>query len=230
MRENPQANRGQFHDAAGARVAQNRTMAVASPTKNPEQAVTTQDSVARYPWTAAPAVRVVAMTAVVAAAVVLAAVLLTRPFEGTSTEITAGGGPVQSSPAELSALSDRLGHQIYWAGTAPGKYLEATLTASGLVFVRYLPARAPVGDPVPDYLTVGTYPDPSALSDLHRYARQTHAITRPVRGGGFAMVVRGAPRSVYVAYPGVPMQVEVYDPDRSHALSLIAAGMISPVP
>jgi hypothetical protein len=168
---------------------------------------------------------VIAALAVVA---LLAWLVFLRP--GGSDEVRAGGGPVETSPAGLTSLSQALGHELYWAGTMPGTKLEVTLTSERLVFVRYLSASAPIGDPSARYPVVGTYPAPAAYTDLRRYAHRHDAVTRPVPRGGLAMVVPGSPTSVFVAYPGAPAQAEIYDPHLGEALALALSGAIRPVP
>ena len=41
---------------------------------------------------------------------------------------------------------------------------------------------------------------------------------------------RKTPTSVYVAYPGSKVQIEVFDPDPARALRLVTSGHIQPVP
>jgi hypothetical protein len=42
-------------------------------------------------------------------------------------------------------------------------------------------------------------------------------------------VDRRAPNSVYVAYPNVPTQVEVYDPHPGRAAALVRSGIVAPI-
>jgi hypothetical protein len=63
-----------------------------------------------------------------------------------------------ATPALLRATSQALEHQIYWAGPRANVAYELTVTRGGFVYVSYLTAGAKVGDPRPDFVTIGTAP------------------------------------------------------------------------
>jgi hypothetical protein len=143
---------------------------------------------------------------------------------------TAGhSGARTASLAELKALARKLGHPIYSAGTEANKRYEVTQTTDGRVYIRYLPQGVGVGNRRPDYLTVGTYPQVGAITALRASAAKSHDATVNVAGGGFASVNKAHPTSVYLAYPGEDVQVEVYDPSASLARQLVSEGRIAPV-
>ena len=48
-------------------------------------------------------------------------------------------------------------------------------------------------------------------------------------GKGIAFYDASRPTNVYVAWPGVGVQVEVYDPSAANAQRLVASGAIAPV-
>jgi hypothetical protein len=153
-------------------------------------------------------------------------------FRSGSESATAepGGGPVGITQADLVALSQRLDQPIYWAGIRSGAQLEATVTTSNYVYVRYLTPGAPIGDSSPNFLTVATYPASDALHNLRGYANHENARITHVSGGGIAVPVPGAKTSVYFAIRHSNYQVEVYDPKKGEALDLIKAGTVQPVP
>ena len=147
---------------------------------------------------------------------------------GAPPRTTAGSKAV--SQQQLKELAVTLGHPIYWAGAqAAGGTYELTRTTSGSVYIRYLPSAARVGDPRPRYLTIGTYPQKGALSMLMATAAKNHVPTIAIAGGGVALVDPKSPTSVYVAYPNVDLQVEVYDPPKGRARQLVTSGQIAPV-
>jgi hypothetical protein len=96
------------------------------------------------------------------------------------------------------------------------------------VYVRYLPAGVEVGTVQP-YLTVGTYPIQNAFTTTADAANQPGAVRIPVAGGGIAFYSRTRPTSVYLAFPGLDEQIEVYDPSAALAQSTVAAGRIRQV-
>lgn len=116
-----------------------------------------------------------------------------------------------------------------WAGPKAGTTYELTQTTDGRIYIRYLPAGVKVGDQRPNYLTVGTYPQTGALAVLQAGAAKTHAETIKLSGGGLASIDKNKPTSVYVAFPGQDLQVEVFDPSAARARHLVTIGRITPI-
>ena len=137
-------------------------------------------------------------------------------------------GAVAVSPADLSALAATLGHPLYWLGRKPGVTYELTQTDAGAVFVRYLPSGVAPGANRP-YLTVATYPFPGAFAAVRRTAARNPTGTIRLSGGGLAVVDAGYPKSIHVAYPGVPYQVEVFDPSPARARAIVSSGQVRAV-
>ena len=153
----------------------------------------------------------------------------------TSGQIKPVGAPASTragsqaaSPQQLKALAVTLGHPIYWAGAQEGFTYELTRTKDKSVYIRYLPAGVAVGDRSPRYLTIGTYPQKQAFEILKRTAARNQVRTVRV-GGGLALVDKQRPTSVYLAYPNIDLQIEVYDPTADRARQLVISGKIAPV-
>jgi hypothetical protein len=138
-------------------------------------------------------------------------------------------GSKEASVQQLKSLAVTLGHPIYWAGVHPGATYELTQTRNGSVYIRYLPSGVAVGDRRADYLTIGTYPQNGAFELLKSTAARNHVSTSKLAEGGLALVDKKHPTSVYVAYPSLDLQIEVYDPAPGRARKLVASGQITPV-
>jgi hypothetical protein len=106
-----------------------------------------------------------------------------------------------------------------------------TQTAQRQILLRYLPAGTKAGASGA-YLTVGTYPMRHAFAITGRLAKQAGNARLLVGGGAIAVTAAtGASRkSVYVAYPGVDYQIEVFDPKPGEAQKLVASGQLARVP
>jgi hypothetical protein len=130
----------------------------------------------------------------------------------------------------VQATRDSVGHPVYWAGERKNQTYELTHTANGNIFIRYLPSKADVGAPRPDYLTVGTYPFKRAHQTLERLARREDAVSRKLTRGGIVVARKPKSLNVYLAYPDEDLQVEVYDQHPGRALQLASSGRIRPVP
>jgi hypothetical protein len=147
----------------------------------------------------------------------------------TQTAATPEVGPVAATPATLRALSDEVGHPVYWVGPRPRRTYELTSTANGRIFIRYLPPGAKVGNRQAEYTIVGTYPVPDALEVLKKLSKRIGEKSVSAPGGGLAVYSIDAPTNVYVAYPRSDVQIEVFDPRAKQALRLATSGRLAPV-
>lgn len=179
-------------------------------------------------WQEHSALRWAAVLLAIAVIALLGWLLVIRPDASTSM-VHAGGGPVAATEQQLVDLSQELHQPVYWAGSIPGTKMELTETTNGYPYVRYLTEVASIGDPSPDFLTVGTYPTVNAFRDLRNYARDSKARSIPISNGGIAVTIPHSPTSVYFAYPHEEAQVEVYDPHPRRALTLVKSGVVQPV-
>ena len=126
---------------------------------------------------------------------------------------------VVSAGQLLGALTG-VGHPVYWVGGHQGVRYEVTRISDGRTYVRYLPAGAEAGSGQP-FLTVGSYSVPNAYERIRRLAERPGESSFAVQGKGIALPNGNDPRSVYLAYPGVDVQIEVYDPAAGRALQLV---------
>lgn len=167
------------------------------------------------PWIAAAVVGAIA--------IVLAVVLLGGGDDEPS-------GTVRRAPAtaitaaRLAALPGEVGHAVFWAGPRAGATYELTRTSSGRIFVRYLPQGAEVGTERATYLTVGSYPQRDALATLEATARAQGVATIPLPDGGRAFQDARRATSAYAAFPGLDVQIEVFDPAAGRALRAVTGG------
>jgi hypothetical protein len=172
--------------------------------------------------------RIGAIVAIVLLAA-LVAWLVVRHNSGSSSKNSPVPGRAQAvavSPAGLVTLSNSSRQPIYWAGRKRGDTYELTKASDGRVWVRYLPAGVAAGSNSP-YLTIGTYPLGNAYAVTRRLARKKGSTEVNVPGRAVAFYT--TPTNVYVAFPGIPYQIEVYSPSTSEAQSTVASGAVTPV-
>jgi hypothetical protein len=178
--------------------------------------------------------RVPRLGAVIAGAIVVALVawLIFHDSGGGSSgnETAKAGEPEAATVSSLQGTAAKLGTPVYWAGPQKGSELEVTESEGGeRVYVRYLTGGAEIGDPRPAFLTVGTYAFKDPVKALRQQSKKPGGELSTAPGGGTVYVNGGRPQSVYVAYPGVEVEIEVYDPDPAKARDLVASGQIVPV-
>ena len=185
------------------------------------------------PWARRPNVRVGAVITV-AIAVAFVVWLLVRGGDsntpGTgSTSTGQATGPAAATTDELRALSDDLGHPIYWIGELPNRTYELTRTSDNRVFIRYLPKGVPVGIREAAYTIVGTYPVENAYKVLQTLAKKPDESSFSAPADGLAVYSTTQPNNVYLAYPGSNLQIEVFDPSPQQARRLITSGQVAAV-
>jgi hypothetical protein len=146
---------------------------------------------------------------------------------GSSPAPVTNNGPVAVSESGLKTLAQAVGQPIYWVGAQRSTLYELTRTSSR-VYLRYLPRGAKVGDPRP-LLTVGTYALRNAYAVTKAGSKGPGKTVFKVPGGGIGVVNKAKPTSVYVAFPGVDFQVELYDPNARVVRKLAASGSVQPV-
>jgi len=158
----------------------------------------------------------------------------TGPTNATASAI-APSALVQDVPARivsteaLRRLARNSGSALYWAGARPATRIEYTRRSDGATFVRYLTAGAKAGDPHAGYVVVATYSQAAAYEHVSAIASRTHLFKAHVGHGGIAVTRPGRRQNIYLVYPNVPYQIEVYAPTSALARQLVFAGAIKPV-
>jgi hypothetical protein len=146
------------------------------------------------------------------------------PLEPTN----GSGSPRAATVQQLRTLDASADKAVYWLGPRSGVTYELTEASDGRVYVRYLPNGTSVGDSKP-HTTVGTYPFRNPVPAVKAIAKDTGGRTFSIGGGGVAAVDGKHPTSVYVAFPGVNFQIEVFDPSAARAQQLVSTGRVVPV-
>jgi hypothetical protein len=139
---------------------------------------------------------------------------------------TSSGDPAVVSASSLRTVVAKKAMPIYWAGERRGTKLELSQPSSSRTYVRYLTGDAKAGDQRADFLTVSTYAQPNAVAALRRQGKQPGGAVSLAPGNATVYFNRTDPRSVYLAYPGVPVEIEVYAPSFKRALQVVNSGQI----
>jgi hypothetical protein len=171
--------------------------------------------------------RAAALTMVVAAGLVIWLLL----DDSGSDEETASRSP--SNGAEVVSVATlqktaAQGTPIYWAGPPSGSELELSRPSPGRTYVRYLTGEAEAGDSRP-FLTVGSYLLPDPVAALRKLGNQPDGVLATAPRNGTVYFNRQSPTSIYLAYPGEQVEIEVFVPNFEQALQLVTSGRIVPV-
>lgn len=135
-------------------------------------------------------------------------------------------GPTTMSAAEIKGFARTLKTPFYWVGPQAGYRYEFTRATTGYLYVRYLPAGAHNGNKSDKYLVVTTYPYPGALAALKKGAKGS-GFGGP--GQRFIWIDPTDPKSVYVAFPGVDYEIEIYNPSPPIAAATAQSAKLRPV-
>ena len=169
------------------------------------------------------------MIAIALVAVALVWLLFIRGGDDESDAPSSAQKTVQVVSAdELLGSIAGAGFPVYWVGEEEGVDYEVTRLADGRIYIRYLPtgAEAETKDP---HLTVGSYFVNDAYGVTRRVADRSGRSSFPLAGKGIALPNGDDPLSVYAAYPGIDVQIEVYDPAPGRALELVESGALTPI-
>jgi hypothetical protein len=204
----------------------------AGPEKQPPKGGSGNTKKAKTGGTRSGGLRVSAVVAVVLAVGLLVWLLVQGGNGGSSTTTTeeesAAAKTVKVVPeSELLKAMKGVGYPVYWAGPRLGVEYEVQ-RVPGRVYVRYLPKGEKPETEKP-FLTVGSYEQPEALASIRDLGQKAGAILVKIPNGGSAYAEGPQATSAYMAFPGVDVQIEVYDPEAGKALSLIRSGAIVPV-
>lgn len=158
--------------------------------------------------------------------------LVTRGDDANTTSPPTAGAraePVKANADALRTVAAAVGHPVYWAPGETTATYELTQTPDGRLFIRYLPEDVQIGDPRPNFLTIGTYPQSNPLASVQQGAKRKGAVTKNLPGGGLSVSQSDRPTSVFFAYPESKVLIEVYDPTANRAATLVSSGAILPI-
>jgi hypothetical protein len=139
------------------------------------------------------------------------------------------GAAAVVSADSLREVSSEGATPIYWAGEQDGTELELSQPDRERTYVRYLTGDAAAGDKRADFLTVSTYVQPNPVAVLRRQSKRSGGTTGRAPGNATVYYDQANPSSLYLAYPGSSVEVEVYDPSFARALRLVNSGQIAVV-
>lgn len=136
----------------------------------------------------------------------------------TFTEVTAG--KVALTEQELIDAVKKLGVDVYWAGPVQGAKYTLAVPADGQAYIRYLPNGEGLTDTKPNYVVIATYTTTDAFKATQAAGNQSNGVAFINTEGAAIYYNKDAPTNVYVAYPNLNYQIEVFDPIAATALDI----------
>jgi hypothetical protein len=136
----------------------------------------------------------------------------------TFTEVIAG--KVALTENELIDAVKKLGVDVYWAGPVDGAKYTLSAPAEGQVYLRYLPNGEGLTDTKPNYVVIATYTTADAFTATQAAGNQSNGVTFINNQGAAVYYNKDVPTNVYVAYPNLNYQIEVFSPIAATALDI----------
>ena len=137
---------------------------------------------------------------------------------GTFTEVIAG--KVALTEPELIAAVKKLSIDVYWAGPVSGAKYTLAVPTDGQAYVRYLPNGQGIDDTKPNYVVIATYTTTDAFTATQAAGNTSNGVTFVNPEGAAVYYNKDTPTNVYVAYPNLNYQIEVFDPIAATALEI----------
>lgn len=163
---------------------------------------------------------------VAAAALALALLTGCGGSDSDSSQQASSGDATIVSADSLRETASEGTTPIYWAGEQKGTGLELSQPDRNRTYVRYLTGDAEAGDKRADFLTISTYVQPNAAASLRRQSKRSGGTIAHAPSNGTVYFNRTNPNSVYLAYPGAPVEIEIFDPSFKRALRLVESGQV----
>jgi hypothetical protein len=136
----------------------------------------------------------------------------------TLTEVISG--KVALTEAELIAAVKELGADVYWAGPVKGAKYTLAVPADGQAYVRYLPEGQGIDDTKPNYVVIATYTTADAFTATQAAGNTSNGVSFISASGAAIYYSKDTPTNVYVAYPNLNFQVEIFNPIAATALEI----------
>ena len=131
---------------------------------------------------------------------------------------TSGG--VCLSEKELRALVSANKIAAYWTGPVKDATYSINTTTPGQVFVRYILKGMDCGSTESNFRVIATYAEADAFNSTQQAGNQAEGVSLANPDGSVVYFNKNAPKNVYIAYPGIDYQIEIYDPDPKTAVTL----------
>jgi hypothetical protein len=142
------------------------------------------------------------------------------PVASTSAFTDVIAGKVALTENELIDAVKKLGVDVYWAGPVDGAKYTLSAPAEGQVYLRYLPNGDGLTDTKPNYVVIATYTTADAFTSTQAAGNQSNGVTFINNQGAAVYYNKDVPTNVYVAYPNLNYQIEVFSPIAATALDI----------
>lgn len=172
--------------------------------------------------------RTVAIAAAIVVIVVAAIIAFAVGGNDSNKDSNAATNQVGLNADGLKTAVTALGRKVYWAGDeADNQYVLQTL-ANGQATVRYIPKDGNSNESQAIYRVIGSYPIKDAFGVTTKAGEAEGSVLITNADGSIVVYNKNKTTNVYVAFPNVDVQIEIYDPS-GQALALATSGRVVPI-
>lgn len=172
--------------------------------------------------------RTVAIAAAIVVIVVAAIIAFAVGGNDSNKDSNATTQQVGLNADGLKTAVSTLGRKVYWAGDeADNQYVLQTL-ANGQATVRYIPKGGNSNESQAIYRVIGSYPIKDAFGVTTKAGEAEGSVLITNADGSIVVYNKNKITNVYVAFPNVDVQIEIYDPS-GQAVALATSGRVVPI-
>jgi hypothetical protein len=144
-----------------------------------------------------------------------------RPTLGEQTTLAAKtSGGVCLTEKELKNLVSEQKLTAYWSGPIGGATYSINANQSGQVFIRYIEKGQKCDSQTREYRVIATYSQAGAFESTKAAGNQANGVSLANTDGSIVYFNKESPTNVYLAYPEIEYQIEIFDPDPKKAVTL----------
>lgn len=178
-------------------------------------------------------------TIIIAAAIVVVVVAAIIAFAVGGNDSKSSSNGSQAAPANPAAIPNltpdtlkasvaATGRTVYWAGPETDNTYVLQTLANGQTTVRYVPKGGNADEANAVYRVIGSYPIKGAFDVTKKAAEDPNSTLVTNSDGSIVVYNKSKTTNVYVAFPGVDVQIEIYDPS-GQALALATSGRVAKI-
>jgi hypothetical protein len=163
----------------------------------------------------------VAVTAILTTLIVLGLTQQISPTLSDRTTLAAQtSGGVCLTESELKSIVKENDIQAYWTGPLENATYSLNSSTVGQVFIRYVPEGEKCDDVRPNFRVIATYQEVDAFATTESAGTTADGVSLLNADGSIVYFNKNVPTNIYLAYPGIDYQIEIYDPDPKEAVSI----------
>lgn len=129
-------------------------------------------------------------------------------------------GGVCLTEDELKSLVAEQKLSVYWTGPISDATYTLNASQTGQVFVRYVEKGQQCDGQTQEFRVIATYSLAGAFESTRAAGNQANGVSLENNDGSIVYFNRESPTNVYVAYPNIDYQIEIYDPNPKKAVLL----------